>query len=74
MSAQSHYRSYLLRVWRLTTSGGPTWRIVLEDVVSKHQLTFTSLRDTASFLEAQLEIELDDTPRQPPDSDPGPQR
>lgn len=60
MSAQSQYRSYLLRIWRQKTNGGATWRVVLQDVVSQHQLTFTSLSEATTFLEQQLEFDLAD--------------
>lgn len=70
MGAQSQYRSYLLRVWRLTTAEGLAWRIVLQDVLSMHQLTFTSLAEAMAFLEQQLEFELgNETHHQP---EPGP--
>lgn len=70
MSAHPLYRSYLLKVWRLSTATGPAWRIVLQDVVSQHQLTFTSLGAAAAFLEQQLEYDLDDPKRVPASGEP----
>jgi hypothetical protein len=47
------YHSYLLRVWRAGSAEAPSWRLLIEDVLSRERYGFTSLEELAAFLLAR---------------------
>jgi hypothetical protein len=47
------YRSYLLRIWRAGSADAPSWRLLIEDVLSRERYGFTSPEELAAFLQAR---------------------
>jgi len=48
----AYYISYLLRVWRTQERGRPTWRALLENIVTGKRKGFNDLSGLIAFLEA----------------------
>ena len=47
------YRSYLLRLWWVASTGLPSWRASLEDTRTGERHNFSNLTDAFAFLEGQ---------------------
>ena len=47
------YQSYLLRLWRTSLRGKPTWRASLESAQTGERRGFADLKSLFAFLEAQ---------------------
>lgn len=54
-SAQTNYRSYMLRLWWVKESQGYTWRASLEDVESGELSGFATLEKLIEFLQSLRE-------------------
>jgi len=52
---QTHYISYLLRVWRANGNGEVTWRASLESPHTGERLGFANLDELFSFLRQQTD-------------------
>ena len=50
---QRRYRSYLLRLWQETSDDALTWRVSLEDVMTRQHYTFSTVASLIAFLTAQ---------------------
>lgn len=46
-----NYFSYLLRIWRTSSSGDPTWRIMLEDPHTREVIGFDGLDSLINHLQ-----------------------
>ena len=58
--AQSNYKSYMLRLWRIKDSNRYTWRASLENVESGELIGFVTLEKLIEFLQSlgdELEVE-----------------
>jgi len=53
----THYRSYLLRLWRAGEEGAPALRILLVSPHTGERWSFTSLAEMVEFLKVELENE-----------------
>jgi hypothetical protein len=53
MSAETEYKSYLLRLWKVNGVGNEVWRASLEDAHTGARLGFSSLQRLFAFLEDQ---------------------
>jgi hypothetical protein len=47
------YQSYLLRLWRTSSHGKPTWRASLESAQTGERRSFAELASLFAFLEQQ---------------------
>jgi hypothetical protein len=47
------YQSYLLRLWRISRHGRPSWRASLESAQTGERHGFADLASLVAFLEAQ---------------------
>jgi hypothetical protein len=56
--AQTNYKSYMLRLWRVKDAKRYTWRVSLENVESGEITGFASLEKLIEFLQ-QLDNELE---------------
>jgi hypothetical protein len=54
---QTHYHSYLLRLWEAGAKGAPALRIVLVSPHTGEKRSFTSLEEMVRFLEGEMEKE-----------------
>ena len=50
---QPDYLSYLMRVWRVSTDSGHTWRASLEEALTQEVHGFKDLQSLFAFLLAQ---------------------
>lgn len=48
------YYSFLLRMWQVPMNGNPTWRIQIENILTREKHGFTSLEDFLSYLDQVL--------------------
>jgi len=67
-TSQRQYCSFLLRLWRVSAAGGPTWRASLEDTLTGTRRSFSDLPSLLVFLETCMEEDSHDTST-PADSD-----
>lgn len=57
------YRSYLLRLWRVSDDEKPAWRALLKSAHTGRQVGFGTLEELFEFLQSQTRLvaELDQT-------------
>ena len=59
------YQSYLLRLWRTSSRGKPTWRASLESAQTGEQRGFADLGSRFAFLEQETASNTEDGSRLP---------
>ena len=59
------YRSYLLRLWRTSLRGKPTWRASLESAQTGERHAFADLESLFDFLERQTLVNSEHGARPP---------
>jgi len=63
MVRQRHYRSYLLRLWRVSGEETCAWRAMLESPSTGERRGFASLDDLCAWIKAQAaELDCNATP------------
>jgi hypothetical protein len=54
------YHSYLLRLWRESAAGKPTWRFVVVNLLEGEQRGFAGLEQVIAFLKKQMDALVHD--------------